>query len=83
MLLIWEGVTQGDPLLVVLYCITLVLLSEELRAADPGLLSRFYADDATFDVSARRSVKILKVFMEIGLYKGYFPNPANPFFIDD
>ena len=31
-----EGVTQGDPLYMVLYGITLVPLAEELRAADPG-----------------------------------------------
>ena len=36
-----EGVTQGDPLSMVLYGITLVPLVEELRAADPGLLSPF------------------------------------------
>ena len=36
-----EGVTQGDPLSMVLYGITLVLLTEELRAADPGLLSPY------------------------------------------
>ena len=32
-----EGVTQGDPLSMVLYGITLVPLAEELPAADPGL----------------------------------------------
>ena len=32
-----EGVTQGDPLLMVLYVIILAPLAEELRAADPGL----------------------------------------------
>ena len=47
-----EEVTQGDPLSMVLYRITLVHLAEELRAADPGLLSLFYADDAAFDGSA-------------------------------
>ena len=31
-----EGVTQGDPLLMVLYVVTLVPLAKELRAADPG-----------------------------------------------
>ena len=36
-----EGVTQGDPLSMILYGITLVPLEEEPRAADPGLLSRF------------------------------------------
>ena len=32
-----EGVTQGYPLSMVLYGITLAPLAEELRAADPGL----------------------------------------------
>ena len=50
-----EGVTQGDPLLLVLYGITLVPFAEELRAADPGLLSLFYADDAALDSLARRT----------------------------
>ena len=44
-----EGVTQGDPLSMVLCGITLVPLAEELRAADPELLSPFYAYDAAFD----------------------------------
>ena len=44
-----EGVSQGDPLSMVLYRITLLPLAEELRAADPGILSPFYAEDATFD----------------------------------
>ena len=47
-----KGVTQGDPLSMVLYRITLVPLAEELRAADPGLLSPFYEDDAAFNGSA-------------------------------
>ena len=36
-----EGFTQGDPLSMVQYGITLVPLEEELRAADLGLLSPF------------------------------------------
>ena len=40
-LLIQEGVTQGDPLLMFLYGITLVPLSDELRDADSTLLSTF------------------------------------------
>ena len=50
-----EGVTQGDPLSMVLYRITLDPLAEELRAADPGLLSPFYADDAAFERLTRLS----------------------------
>ena len=34
----------------VLYGITLIPLAEELRAAYPGILLPFYADDAAFDV---------------------------------
>ena len=44
-ILIREGVTQGYPLSMLLYGITLAPLVEELRAADPGLLLTFYADD--------------------------------------
>ena len=46
-----EGVTQGDPLSTILYGITLVPLAEDLRAADLGILSPFYPDDAAFDGS--------------------------------
>ena len=71
-----EGVTQGDPLSMVLYGITLVPLAEELRAADPGLLFPFYADDAAFDGSARRSAQLLKLLMRRGTDRGYFPDPT-------
>ena len=47
-----EGVTQGDPLSMVLYGITLFPIAEELHAADPGILSPFYVDDAAFNGSA-------------------------------
>ena len=56
-----EGVTQGEPLSMVLYMITLVSLEEELRAADMGLLSPFYADDAAFDSLARYSAQLLTI----------------------
>ena len=51
-ILIREGATQGDPLSMVLYWITLVPLAEELRVADPGLRSLFYADDGVFNGSS-------------------------------
>ena len=67
----------------VLYRIKLVLLAEELRALDPGLLSHFYADDAAFDGSARRIAQILKLLMKRGPDRGYFPEPAKSLFISD
>ena len=50
----------------VLYRVTLVPLAEELTAADPGLLSHFYVDDAVFDGLARRIAQILKLLMKRG-----------------
>ena len=78
-----EGVTQGDPLSMVLYRITLVPLAEELRAAHPGFLSPFYADDSEFESSAQRSAHILKLLMKRVTDRGYFPEPAKVLFIPD
>ena len=65
-ILIREGVNQGDPLSMVLYGITLFPLAEEIRAADPGILSSFYMDDVTFDSSAQQSAQLLKLLMKSG-----------------
>ena len=67
----------------VLYGITLAPLAEELRAADLGILSPFYADDAAFDGSARRSAQLLKLLVNRGTDRGYLPNPAKSLFILD
>ena len=67
----------------VLYRITLVHLSEELRAADPGIRSLLYADDAVFDGSARRSAQLLKLLMKRGQDQGYLPELAKSLFISD
>ena len=67
----------------VLYGNTLAPLAKELRAADLGLLSPFYADNAAFNSLARRSAQILKLLMKRGTDKGYFPEPANSLFISD
>ena len=82
-LLIWEGVTQGDSLSIVLYGITLVLLTEDLKDADTTLLSTLYANDAVFDGSLRQSTTQLKILMDRGKDRGYFPNPAKSVFIAD
>ena len=67
----------------VLHGITLVPLTEELRAADYGILSPFYADDAAFDGLARKSAQLLKLLMTRGSDRGYFPVPAKSLFILD
>ena len=67
----------------VLYRITLVPMAEELIAADPGLLSPFYADDAAFDGLARRSAQLLKLLTKRGPDQRYFLEPAKSLFISD
>ena len=67
----------------VLCGITLIPLAEELRAADPGILSPFYVDDAAFGGSERRSAQLLKLLMKRGPDRGYFPDPAKSLFISD
>ena len=54
----------------VLYGITLVPLTEDLRDADPTLLSPIYTDDAQFDRSEMRSAAQLLLLMEMGLDRG-------------
>ena len=78
-----EGVTQGEPLSMVLYGTTLTPLAKELRAANPGLLSLFYADDAAFEGLVRQSAHLLKMLMERGTDRGYLPDPAKSLFISD
>ena len=67
----------------VLYGITLVPLTEEIRVEDPGLLSPFYADDAAFDGLARRSAQLLNLWVRRGTDPGYSPEPAKSLFISD
>ena len=67
----------------VLYGITLVPLAEDLRVVDPVLLSPFYADNAAFDGSARRSAQLLMLLMKRGPDRGYFPKPDKSLFITD
>ena len=69
--------------MVVIYGITLVPLAEYLRDADPTLLSPLYADDAAFDGSARRSATQLRLLMDRGADRVYFPEPAKSIFILD
>ena len=52
----------------VLYGITLVPLAEELKYADPTFLSPFYANDASFYGSARRSPVQLRLLLDRGCF---------------
>ena len=67
----------------VLYVITLVPLVEEIQAAHPGLLIRFYADATEFYGSTRCSAQLIKLIMKRGTGQGYLPKPAKSLFIVD
>ena len=67
----------------VLYGITLLTLAEELRHTDPTLLYLFYANDAAFDGSVKRSAAQLRLLMERGPDRGYSPESAKSLFITD
>ena len=78
-----EGVTQGDPLSMVLYGITLTPLAEELKAVDLGLLSPFYTGDAVLNSSAEHSAQLLKLLTKRRPDQGYFLEPDKSLFILD
>ena len=82
-ILIREGVTQGDPLMMVLYVIALVPLTEELRDVDPTISPLFYANDAAFGGPARRIVAQLQLLVYWGADWVYFPEPAKSLLIAD
>ena len=78
-----EGVTQGDPLSMVLYGINLTPVADKIRPADPGLLYPFYADYSAFDGLAQRSAQLLKLLMKREPDRGYLPETAKSLFILD
>ena len=82
-LLSQERVTNYDPLFMVLYGITLVSLSENLRDTNPTLLSPFYADYVAFDESVRQSAVQLCLLMDQGPDQGYFLDTTRLIFISD
>ena len=63
-----------------LYGISLIPLDEDLSAADSGLLSPFYAYDTEFDGSSQQSAQILRMLMDRGPDRGYFPETAKSLF---
>ena len=78
-----EGITQKDPLSMVLYTITLISLTEELRLENPGIHSRFHADNVTFDGFSRIIAHLLRILLDRGLNWVYFTAPTTSPFIAD
>eukprot|EP00957_Ditylum_brightwellii_P105953 8081667-Ditylum_brightwellii.AAC.1 len=70
-----EGVTQGDPISMVVYGVALLLLAEITRAADKGVLAPFYANNVALDGPADRNAQLLCILVKHGPDFGYFKEP--------
>ena len=76
-----EGVTQGDPLSMVLYGLALLPLCDTLRRYDREVLQPWYADDAAMHGKASRAARVLRELCRIGTHRGYYPEPAKSWFV--
>ncbi|KAI2510018.1 hypothetical protein MHU86_4444 [Fragilaria crotonensis] len=70
-----EGVTQGDPLSMVLYGLALTPLAETIRAAVPTVAQPWYADDAAMAGPVDGIADAQRLLLELGPRRGYFPEP--------
>ena len=70
-----EGVTQGDPLSMVLYGIALTPLAERIKAATQGITQSWYADDAAIAGPASKVKAAFHLLQQWGPDRGYHPEP--------
>jgi len=76
-----EGVTQGDPISMVIYGVALMPLTETVRAAQPDILQAWYADDSSFGGMAPAIAAAMHMILEKGPARGYFPEPSKSILI--
>ena len=76
-----EGVTQGDPLAMVLYGLALTPLSEQLRITVPSVVQPWYADDAAMEGPVEGIAIAMRLLQQQGPARGYYPEPAKSIFV--
>jgi hypothetical protein len=76
-----EGVTQGDPLSMFLYGLTLVPLAKFLRAQVPTVIQPWYADDCAMAGSVSNITTAMRLLLHYGPSRGYFPEPSKSILI--
>jgi hypothetical protein len=76
-----EGVTQGDPLSMVLYGLALVPLADTLRQEHPAVIQAWYADDSALQGRTSAIAAAMTSLQRLGPERGYFPEPAKSIFI--
>ena len=76
-----EGVTQGDPLSMILYIIGMLPLTRLLKRDVPGCNQPWYTDDAGAASSFDDIIPFLKLLSTKGAARGYFPEPMKSIFV--
>ncbi|MEM7495956.1 MAG: hypothetical protein AAF471_07510, partial [Myxococcota bacterium] len=76
LLLSSEGVTQGDPLSMMLYGLALAPLSRQIREATPSVCQSWYADDSGMGGPASKIAQSMRLLARHGPERGYFPEPS-------
>ena len=71
-----EGVTQGDPLSMILYGIGMLPLTKLLKKEIPDCIQPWYADDAGAGGSFEAIEDFFNLLVEEGPARGYFPEPT-------
>ena len=74
-----EGVTQGDPLGMVLYGLAVTPLTKHLRTTVPDLLIPAYADDLAMAGPAQAIGTAMTELQSVGPLRGYYPEPVRAF----
>ncbi|KAL7503120.1 hypothetical protein ACHAXN_000965, partial [Cyclotella atomus] len=76
-----EGLSQGDPLAMVLYGVALMPLAEHLRECVPDAMTPWYADDSAGVGRAEACARAMLFLTEWGPTYGYYPEVEKSYFI--
>jgi hypothetical protein len=76
-----EGVTQGDPLSMIIYGVALQPLSATIRRAVPTVLQPWYADDMAMVGPCSGIAEAMTLLEELGPVRGYYPEPSKSILI--
>ena len=76
-----QGVTQGDPMAMPLYGISVAVLAEQVKRKFPSPMQVWYSDDFSATASGKAARPLMKRLGEIGPSRGVFPEPAKSQYI--
>ena len=68
-----EGVTQGNPLSMILYGIDMLPFTLQLKVAVPTALQPWYADNTAAGGNFEDIIRVFNLLQTTGLARGYFP----------